>query len=689
MSTSLAIPFRRSRGLRLPMPRLLALAVLPVLAAPSAQAGTLLSTTFDAADPWPAKYTYAYGSERPRVSLSRDTATSVPQGRLSPSLKFDASFATTSTANYWGAGFSSGPLDWSNTETDLGKLTLGFDLWMSENKPIRVRVRVRSYAVKGGAATGQLDLVIASPAARSYYRHSIDLSAMETTAGRFDPTAPFIDVNFDINSFDGESGWARGGTKTVRVDNLSLAKPSYYVKPASQGGSDRADGRTEATAFATVQKAIDQATTSGDVVVVLPGTYERRGGYLGNFARNGSRAAINGTPDRWIVLRGHPNRAKPLLKGDYWALLSADHQSSYIEIRGLDLQGNRAELTLAQAYGNNGASGDYASTGAGSPRFNGSGISIDGRKGSATAVPHHFRILENRVHDFPNAGISTLDSDYITTAGNVVYNNVWYTRYGSSGITYNTSRPIDANTTYKHYLIGNTVFRNQAYVPWKRDGRAAEDSYSDGNGIILDVLNEHGYTGATLVQNNLSFLNGGSGIHALDSNRVHIVNNTAYQNGQTPQTRYGQIFAQPLRQRAMTGVVLANNVTYGLQGQATNSVSTSRLSSLANAQHLNNLYFDGDTTVNYNAGVGDLLADPQFKLRPAGPADRRLPPSNAAVPAFDFNLAADSPARASGTADDSTGYYPIVDITGRFRPSGNARDRGALQFVPAAASASK
>ncbi len=644
----------------------------------TARADVLTSTRFDAADAWKSPASYAYGVQKPTVSVSRETATSSAQGRTSPALKLEASFNSSAGSGVWGAGMSSGRIPVKNTVTDLGKLNLAFDLWLSENKP--VSVRIRSYPSATAAASGELDTVIASPAAGAYYRHTLDLSSLRSRVGSFDPRAPFIEIVLDINSYDGLSRWQRGGTKIVRLDNVSYTSPSFYVKPANAGGNDRANGRSETTAFATVQRAVDSATTPGDVVMVLPGTYQRLNAYQVNFGPRGSLKPTQGTPDRWIVVRSHPQRAKPVLFSNGWNNMEIVGGSAYIEIRGLILKGNRANVKLSDAYNSEGAGGDFASGGSGSPLYNGNGLSIDGRKNTAAGAPHHIRGIENVVFDMTGGGMTAIEADYVTFANNRSFNNQWYGRYGSSGISLLSSRDVDGVPVYKNYVIANEVFRNQAYVPWKRENKAPEDSYSDGNGIIIDTNVDYDYVGRTLVQNNLAYLNGGSGIHSFKSSHVHIINNTAYHNGQTPQTKYGQIFIQSNGSIVLEDMIVANNVSYAPQGQATNSVGLGKLSAVREkVSLLNNLYFDGDTTLNYNRGTGDVLADPRFMTKPVGPTNRYAPPANANPPAYDFHVPAGSPVRASGVADDAAGFYPIVDFDGKPRPAGVMRDRGAIQ----------
>src|SRR4051794_29339262 len=79
----------------------------------------------------------------------------------------------------------------------------------------------------------------------------------------------------------------------VALPLLVLAAPAwaatYYVKPASDGGSDAAAGTSIATAWATLQKAADTAV-AGDTVKGDAGTNP-----------NGSSAAHSGAADKRIT----------------------------------------------------------------------------------------------------------------------------------------------------------------------------------------------------------------------------------------------------------------------------------------------------------------------------------------------------------------------------------------------------
>ena len=139
---------------------------------------------------------------------------------------------------------------------------------------------------------------------------------------------------------------------------------------------------------------------------------------------------------------------------------------------------------------------------------------------------HHVYIWDMWVHDVPACGVCSARSQ---GHNDFRYNRIWrtagYSRYNQSGISLFNNRngggPNDGYG-YSDYLIGNMVWASQ-----KLSGRT-----TDGNCIIMDnnngVQKVPAYTGRTLIANNLCVANGGRGIHMLQSDNVHVVNNTLY-----------------------------------------------------------------------------------------------------------------------------------------------------------------
>ena len=179
-------------------------------------------------------------------------------------------------------------------------------------------------------------------------------------------------------------------------------------------------------------------------------------------------------------------------------------------------------------------------------RSNSNGIAVDSRY---SALAHDIRIADNLVEYAPAAGIGG-GADWLTIENNICRSNCWTNIYASSGISVAGPDNFDAlDNVYKRLIRNNVCCHNQNYEKWMDLGR-----YSDGNGIILDVNQgadpnqppplhpAPNYLGRTLVQSNLCYDNGGSGIHTVSANRVDIINNTAYLNSASVHLEYSEMF---------------------------------------------------------------------------------------------------------------------------------------------------
>ncbi|MFE9812061.1 sigma-70 family RNA polymerase sigma factor [Streptomyces sp. NPDC005548] len=408
--------------------------------------------------------------------------------------------------------------------------------------------------------------------------------------------------------------------------------PTYFV---SSGGSDSNPGTSAGSPFRTLQKAADLAGP-GDVVAVMNGTYTepRKGSNVLTIRRSGR-------PGAPITFTAYPGHRPVLNPKNAWNGISV-YGASYIVIKNLEVKGNNAALSLADAE---------RSSSKTDPTYNTNCISVEKNRESGT-FPHHVDITGNLVHDCAGAGISAIEADHVDITGNHVHSNAWFTVYGSSGISVLTPRDTGGGDprTYKIRITGNRVHDNETKVKWE-----GCRCYSDGNGIIVDTTKgdpERGrpaYNGRVLVANNISYDNGGSGIHAYKSRHVDIVNNTAYLNGRSTrvETPYANIFAHD-----STDVRLLNNIAYGRPGQATNSTSRN-----VNVTYDYNVYFGGKAPET--KGPHDIIADPKFTAPGTSP--------NA-----DFRLMKGSPAIGSATPFPATS----TDFTGAPR-KGGAPDRGA------------
>ena len=605
-------------------------------------AATLLKSDFNAASPpaWPD----AAASATPRA-LSATVALQ-PVGTVDAVNTTQASGAllltvrvVPSASRKWRAALVSGLLPISNSETNLGKLTLSFSLSASTARPVAVRVEsFDATKRRTGALTGFL-----YPAAPDFFqRYALDFSTLKPTgAGKFQPTAPFVQFTFEMRDAAGADAPPRGEYRLC-VDNVNYASPAYYV---STGGSDANDGRTETTAFTTPQKALDVAQP-GDIVLLMEGTYRGGQANVATFRRPG-------TPDAWITLKNYPGQ-QPTLTSTGWNIVSIADGSkenpsdisalAYLEIRGLHIRGEGDVAKKKYPGAMNQADS----------RTNSNGIAIDGR--FMQNIPHHLRIADNLVEYCPGGGIGSIEGDWITVENNICRCNCWTTIYATSGISVMGTSNFDASDNIYRVLVRNNIcYRNETYEFWKEVNRP-----SDGNGIILDVNQKtttrptFSFRGRTLVQGNLCFDNGGSGIHTVRANRVDIINNTTYLNSASKSLEYSQIYAYDSEDVRIINNILVAPIADLSAGENPKPVNASRKSPTVLYTH--NLYFGGN--IPPTMGEGDVIADPLF-----------VNPSRDSK-AADFHLRPNSPAIGKGVTFP---FAPFLDLDGKPRKAAPAK----------------
>ncbi len=434
--------------------------------------------------------------------------------------------------------------------------------------------------------------------------------------------------------------------------NPAVAK-DYYVSPQ---GKDSNDGDTASAAFQTLQKA-ESVVKPGDVVLIGDGVYE------GDTSARGEGTAllainVSGRPDAWITWKARPGH-KPVLRPRQWS--GIEIHGSYHIIEGLTLIGGNDEVTLVEAIAGSKAKIKES-------RFNTNGIFVEGRRNAPNAKPHHIIIRKNTVGKMPGGGILAIEADHITIEDNKVFENAWFMEYAGSGITMLNNWAFDDAPGYHVVIQRNMVWNNKTLVPWERTGKL-----SDGNGILLDVTDQTVSGGATnpngdaiigaddpkakpkrpvwkarsLIANNVSAFNGGSGIHTFRTSHVDIINNTTYWNGAI--VNYEELFAN-----RSTDIVILNNV---IVPRPNGRVTSNNRNTDVRWDY--NLY---PVAQNVLVGLNDIVADPKFIA-----VDADLMRAN-------FSLQKGSRAQNSGTDE----LAQPADALGKRRRNGR-RDRGAFE----------
>jgi hypothetical protein len=334
--------------------------------------------------------------------------------------------------------------------------------------------------------------------------------------------------------------------------------------------------------FQHIQRAVS-AAKPGDTILVDNGVYQESV----SFARNG-------TANAWITLR--PRNLVNIHKGQPLVKIAPQrghainlNGHSYIHIEGLEISGGLFGIT---------------STGG-----------------------HHAVVTNNLVHDAEASGIQLNNGDYRTITANVVHDCAKKWKGSGSGISIYLPTALDDAPGFH-----NVIARNISYSNSNPPGG------TDGHGIIFDDGKhtqgdkEHPYSPASLVENNLVYLNGGARIQVYRSTNVTVRNNTAYCNRQLP-TKF--TWRGELNNQQSDNVTWVNNIAW------TNLAVDGHNSALLNTPGTkgvvwrNNITFNGTpgkAAVNFNgakAPGGNLLGRDPLLVNP--PADCRLQRGSPAI----------------------------------------------------------
>jgi len=503
--------------------------------------------------------------------------------------------------------------------------------------------------------------------------------------------SPGTDYTYTVKAFDKAgnlspaSATATASTlPAMTVPNPGYIQPfyscvtNYYV---SQTGGNSGDG-SSAKPWKSIGTAINfliaKGGTHGGVCVnVDSGTYTES-------VNAGALSGSADTPTGYFVLRSvipHGAVIQPAPGSPDYTDGIHFSNAKYIVIDGFELAGNNSP-----------------------PNLDGSGISIMGNEdgGGATYCPattqsHHIRIFNNISHGWGGSGIGTVCADYFDVEGDVVYATANTSKWGVSAI--NTYEPLaldasswsastmDSGGAQFHYIIRNNVSYNNAEV------NIGANPHYDGNGIQLDTYNAypdnnyHPYLQKTLVENNLSFDNGGGGIVTGGSGAsfVTIRNNTTFDNfldAQNPIGGGGDISISGFE--SCHDNVVANNIAVANPAANPNNVAFTDSAygkagtTDTNEIWLNNLTYNGvagqpstnlaRTTAVITAANGNILGvDPMFANSSSG----------------DFTLQSASPAIKAGT----TVYgLALTDLTGKARANQGKVDMGAYGMQPGGSS---
>lgn len=276
-----------------------------------------------------------------------------------------------------------------------------------------------------------------------------------------------------------------GGCETLfSFDQFPVHSPgrrTLHVDGEAGGGRSGEDGSAGAP-FRSINAAVRSARP-GDRILVHPGEYREAVAFP---------KALSGKPQAWVVIESaitHAAKVIPPPGAAGFELLG-----DFVEVHGFEVVNPGDEPCIKIDWGSS-----------------------------------HQRVMENFAHDCGGGGVTVARSDHTWIEGNVVARTSFRNPYVMSGISIWQPRAADRAPGPHIVIRRNISYGNENRVPGKKA--------TDGNGVIIDdTRNKQMGSKAgpflfpTLIEDNLVFANGGSGVRVLLSDNVTIRRNTSYMN---------------------------------------------------------------------------------------------------------------------------------------------------------------
>ncbi len=458
--------------------------------------------------------------------------------------------------------------------------------------------------------------------------------------------------------------------------NTSLSGQNIHV--AIDGSDDSGNGSIS-NPYASITKA-GSVVNAGDTVFVHGGTYHNTHFGDGNIWKIEKLATIvcNGSENAYIVFMPFPGD-EVLLEYDANTGVIIKN-SSYVKFMGFEIKGPGENITLEETQAAWGLYKDQEGNIHDLAEEMGIDITDPDLLGQTLEKPptpnikkpgyfngvglmdllsHHIIMENNTVSWATASGMRVQRSDYTIVKGNRILYNTLRTSAGVGALTVAEAQVIPEGDSYegiKIELIENDIHHNENQIySWAPSKSFIHFVIDEGSGIFLTRNNDtydHGYI---LIANNLSYLNGASGIVVHKTNRAIVEHNTVYDNG----TTNGED-AKPggIGFNTTIDVTIRNNVSWSKPNKfALGKVGGTNVNLNIDSNLLFNNY--GPQSVVKDVNSGWFEANPEF----------------VDVDELDLSLSSSSPAIDRGI----TTTIVTTDIMGTPRSDGHP-DIGAYEF---------
>jgi hypothetical protein len=305
---------------------------------------------------------------------------------------------------------------------------------------------------------------------------------------------------------------------------------NFYVATNGNNGNPG----TLARPWLTLQNANSSSRAPGDCINVAPGTYSGLTiSHGGNLASATGYVVYRCQTLDGCTINGNTGTNR---NAAIWFQISPS-MANYVIIDGFNLAGPGS------------AGGPY-----------GVGLNIWNGDNGGKISSHHIWVLNSIVSNFSQAGIEFAAGEYFYALHNISYGNGGSTCDAQgSGIALFIPHPIpgyvptaddktNPNPLIGSFITGSDFFHN--VFEWNvvynnaltQCGNASNPYDTDGNGIIMDTFgmrngNSIEYVNQTLVAFNVTYNNGGGGVHIFASEWVTVANNSCFNNYLDPYDR--------------------------------------------------------------------------------------------------------------------------------------------------------